>query len=506
LAGEYLRLSIHCQPRVSVGRIRLRPQNMQEGPDRIAYLTGMVEYMNERLALGADAHTLDVLRHIPFADQLVELKEEDGRWRARELPDARDQLTFDLDRVAVTLLDARRRRERARRRIGTGAATPAFARCVSALARGIDEAELIELCGEELELDALLPALLGEGIVERAAAGEDRVAPQLRELPGDSVTWMGHAAVLHHSGGRTIWIDPLLVPRMTWLPEEVGRVFRDEHAESLLFAPYSPEAANLGTLELPRPDLVLLTHQDIDHVDPGVLMMLPEEVPIVVPRADPRRPWEVDLVRLLAQLLGASRRIVALGHGERLAVGGVAVTAFPFRGEMPDNLAHSWNCYLLETDSSAVAFTADSRIHQEEVELLIAAQRGKSRPLTLFAGLPGRRELIPGWREEPEDLYNCMRLYPWYSPLVTMFQPTRFNNLAYSDLERLAREAGLRSFFPYATGSAPWFRLEDKMDPLHTSLISMSRRELEQIGERLAALEPRVALLPARYGRPLRVD
>ena len=482
---------------------------MRQGHDRLAYLDGLVRYMNERLRDAGEraSAVAETLMRIPFADQLIEITNDDAVWTARELPDARDQLSFDVDRLSIAFLDSRKRTSRERLSIRTGRASPLFARIIGALQPGTTRTELEELCGDAWgDVESIVDRLLAAGVIDELAELDDPVAGRLLGLEGDQVTWLGHAAAAVHSQGTTIWVDPLLVPRMCWLPDELDHVFSPTHADSVLFEPYGPEAPNLSLAELPRPDAVLITHQDADHVDVGVLMMLADEIPIIVPRADPARPWEVDLAVLLRECLGSERRIITLSHGETASFGSVNVTAFPFRGEMPDCLPHSWNCYLLETPRSAIAFTADSRIHDEEIEFLIERQQGKQRPLVLFSGPGGRQETTAGWREEPDDLYNCLRLYPWYAPLHTMFKETRFTTLHYADMGRLATEARLRAYFPYAVGSAPWFRLQDKADPLYTGLSSLSVGDLEDIERSIARLGTPLRVLPARYGTPIRID
>src|SRR5207249_6243137 len=129
--------------------------------------------------------------------------------------------------------------------------------------------------------------------------------------------------------------------------------------------------SQLSPAQLPPLDAVFATHQDIDHCNLGVLMMLPEDLPIVVPDFHRDHMWEVDLSALIQRVLGRRRKVIRLSHGETITIGNIRATAFPFFGEMPSSLKTSWNCYLFETDQAAVACTADSAVTDEFIECLI---------------------------------------------------------------------------------------------------------------------------------------
>ena len=58
------------------------------------------------------------------------------------------------------------------------------------------------------------------------------------------------------------------------------------------------------------------------------------------------------------EFVAQSDRVIALGHGETLDLGAIRIHAFPFNGEMPNVLAHSWNAYLLIGRESSIACTA----------------------------------------------------------------------------------------------------------------------------------------------------
>jgi L-ascorbate metabolism protein UlaG (beta-lactamase superfamily) len=497
-------------PQLFVGRVRVFPQNMQVAPDRVQFLDGFVAYLNSVLDharpwLGHpipmdQVHAL--VKSFTEVSSLVELVEENQLWVARAHSWAHDYISFNPSRLTIAFVDGRNRSAKARMHVPTGEATASFARFISLLQRGATDEELLGL-GEELELDVqpLLEKLLERGMVDELPEPADRVDPRFRHGEGDTLTWLSHAAVQLQSGPTTIWVDPYIMPRVQFAESEIAGAFSPEHAEARLFERYTPaDCGQLTTHELPTPDAVCITHQDTDHIDAGVLMTLPRSTLLIVPRSS-GHPWDVDLARYLRTVLGPDREIIELDHGRTVRIRDTEITAFPFRGEFPNPLPHSWNCYLVEMSGSKVACTADSRLFEEQIEFLRQKKNGK--PMTLLAGLPRPQETRFGWRESDQEPFNLRRLYPWYLPLVRWFEPTQFSNVSYEQLSELARNADLQKFFPYATGSAPWLRLPE---PIGVSLYSLSLKDFEEIERELAKVEPRVEMLPARYGRPIRVD
>jgi L-ascorbate metabolism protein UlaG (beta-lactamase superfamily) len=490
-------------PQVFMGQTRLISGNMRPGPERVAYLRGMVQHLNELLVQSDPnlLHARDLLKLIPQGAELAEIVDGPEGPRARLKPWAVDYVNFDIEKLQITIFDGRTRVGSHRKMIPTGPATPAFAEVIAALFHGATQEEIEEIGGRvDLDVEPLLAALLERQMVEELPERIDKVPARFKAGEGDRLTWLGHAAVMLQSGGGTVWVDPFLAPRVAFRPDEVPLAFAPEHAESRLFKRYDPEHAQLSIHELPTPDAVLITHQDNDHFDPGVLMTVPRNVPIVVPEWS-GNPWDVDLGKVVDEVLG-NRPVVYLKHGQHLQVGGLKITALPFRGEFPNVLHHLWNCYLVETDRSAVMCAADSRLDDPEVEELIRRLEGRERPLTLLAQPLFREDVKPGWREGPDQLWNFVRLHGWYAPLWSMFAPTRVSTVSYDQLRKLAARAHLRGFFPYALGSTPWFRLPV---PIQFALRNTSLEELSTIEAELQNV-PQVIRLPLYYGEPYRVD
>src|SRR5207302_1141310 len=118
---------------------------------------------------------------------------------------------------------------------------------------------------------------------------------------------------------------------------------------------------------------------------------------------------------------------------------------------------------------AAVAFTADSRLDAEGIQFLIGKMSRSKPPLTLCAGAPSEISTMPGWREglTSTHLWASERLWGWYVPVWSLFQPTPCAGVTYDQLKQLSDEAGLRYYFPYARGSAPWFRINDPNDAFY---------------------------------------
>jgi L-ascorbate metabolism protein UlaG (beta-lactamase superfamily) len=95
------------------------------------------------------------------------------------------------------------------------------------------------------------------------------VAGQLAAAGNPSVTWLGHAAFIVRTGGKVILTDPFLGPR----------------AGPAGFGPKRFIAPALTASELPRADVMLVSHNHYDHLDVNTLEAYPhkESTQIIVP-------------------------------------------------------------------------------------------------------------------------------------------------------------------------------------------------------------------------------
>jgi L-ascorbate metabolism protein UlaG (beta-lactamase superfamily) len=509
---KQLRLSLFAVPDVSIGRAPLTPQNCQFDARRVEYLDGMIAYLDilfgdlrkRHSRADALARLEQALARLPYSE-LVKI-DHDGTPVVSAIPGARDRIVFDHDRLRVAILDGLNRRSESPV-IPVGSYSPEMAHIISKLSAGISENALARILRTgTVDISPAISSLRNLNLIEEVDPSVSIIPPPVSAGRGDRLTWLGHAAMLFQTSRASVCVDPFLRPHIKWTEAEVASCFSDTFADREFFEPYGPGLTQMSPAQLPPLDAVFLTHQDTDHCNLGVLMMLPEDVPIVVPDCRRDRPWEVDLVALIRKVLGRKRKVVRLKHGQTITFGDIRATAFPFFAEMPSSLTTSWNCYLFETTRSAVACTADSAITDESVDFLSRRLARKRKPLVLCARLLHRGEKTPGYRDEVENLFNFTRLWAWYMPIWDLFQPVEQSGISESRFRTLARKTNLRFYFPYAMGTAPWFRIPDAEDPLHMPIAGISTRALHDVREKLKAISKGPSLFPGRFAEPFSLD
>lgn len=506
--NRYLRLSPFTVPELSIGRAPLTPQNSQFDPRRLKYLEGMVAYLNGLFEhLRQDYSQSEALSRVEtFLVQLPhsELVKIDtsGEPRVTEIPTARDRIVFNQDRLRINFLDGLHRRTESPG-IPAGRYSPQVSHIVSKLSRGISEKALSRILGQcDVNLAPVIEGLRNLELIEEIDASAKSVPQCLLEGKSDRLTWLGHACILFQTSRSAVCVDPFLRPHIKWTEKDMRLSFSDAFADRCFFEPYGSQGAQLSPAELPPLDAVLITHQDIDHCNLGVLMMLPEDTPIVVPDCHADHMWEVDLLAVIHNILGRRRKVIRLKHGETITIGNIRVTAFPFCAEMPSSLKTLWNCYLIETENAAVACTADSAITDESVEFLIKRLRGKRKPLVLCARLVHSGKTLAGFRDEAETLLNFTRLWAWYVPVWDLFQPVEESGISERRVRELAQRTNFRFYLPYAMGMAPWFRIAEVDDPLRVPLANLSADDLHTLSETLKAIPRGPSLFPGKFGQP----
>src|SRR5262245_41035659 len=506
--NKHLRLSLFTVPELSIGRAPLTPQNSQFDPRRVKYLEGMVVYLNgvfENLVKNsAEAEARSqfekFLAQVPYPELVrIDPKRNHG---VAEIPGVRDRIGFNKERLRINFLDGLHRRPESPG-IPTGTYTPDVSHIISKLSRGLSETALSQVLHKfEVSLAPAIEGLRNLELIEEVDPTEPIIPQALLEGKKERLTWLGHAGILFQTSRSSVCVDPYLRPHIKWKEKDLTSSFSDTFGDRFFFEPYGLQAPQLSPIQLPPLDAVFVTHQDVDHCNLGVLMTLPEDVPIVVPDCQPDRMWEVDLVDLIHKVLGRKRKVIRLKHGETLTIGDIRATAFPFFAEMPSSLKTSWNCYLLETKNAAVACTADSAVTDESVDFLIKRLRGKGKPLVLCARLVHSGKTSAGFRDETENLFNFTRLWAWYVPIWDLFQPVEESGISESRLRRLSKRTNLRFYLPYAMGTAPWFRILDPNDPLHQPIANLSAQDLQTLSETLKAIPKGPSLLPCKFGRP----
>jgi L-ascorbate metabolism protein UlaG (beta-lactamase superfamily) len=168
-------------------------------------------------------------------------------------------------------------------------------------------------------------------------------APQRPDLSAwnhDTLTaaWLGHATVMLNMHGTWVLTDPALEQRIG-----IGRG-RAKLGPRRLVQP----ALRPG--ELPRPDVLLLSHAHMDHTDLGTLRLLPRDVPVVV------QSGNRDLVRRFD-------RVFELAWGEHLELDGLRIEATQARhwgARMVTDHHRGYGGYLLQKSGRTVLFAGDT--------------------------------------------------------------------------------------------------------------------------------------------------
>ena len=169
------------------------------------------------------------------------------------------------------------------------------------------------------------------------------VAPDLalihrRESEPTAATWIGHATFLVQAGGLNVLTDPMFSEYCS--PWPIPRLRRA-----------APPGLALG--ELPRIDLVLLSHAHYDHLDRASLRRLGPEIPIACPlgMGPLLRGW-------------GFRNAVELGWGETGELGSARLCCLPgqhgaARGLL-DRDATLWCGWMLEVGGRRIYFAGDT--------------------------------------------------------------------------------------------------------------------------------------------------
>jgi L-ascorbate metabolism protein UlaG (beta-lactamase superfamily) len=148
-----------------------------------------------------------------------------------------------------------------------------------------------------------------------------------------ALTWIGHATYLVQLCGRNILTDPVFADRLAVVPRNVP--------------------PGVAMADLPKIDIVLVTHNHRDHMDGPSLRSLGPEPVYVVPRG--LAPWfsRVGLPR-----------VVEMDWWEERDVEGVRVTFVPSqhwsrRGVFDENTS-LWGGYVLERGGARVYHSGDT--------------------------------------------------------------------------------------------------------------------------------------------------
>ena len=227
----------------------------------------------------------------------------------------------------------------------------------------------------------------------RVLPAPHRPNPRVWPDRGLFAAWLGHATVLLKIDGITILTDPVFSLRAGLYlgPVTLGL--------KRLVAPA------LEIQDLPRIDVVLLSHAHMDHFDIPSLRHLENGVTTVI------------TARRTSDLLRARRyrSVRELGWGERTAAGPLEVLAFPVNhwgARMRSDSYRGYNGYLLEVGRYRVLFGGDTAVTTSFRSLKT------SRPIDLA--------IMPVGAYDPWIHYHCTPEQAW----------------------RMAQDAGAEFFLP----------------------------------------------------------
>jgi L-ascorbate metabolism protein UlaG (beta-lactamase superfamily) len=148
------------------------------------------------------------------------------------------------------------------------------------------------------------------------------------------LTWIGHASVLVQIAGRNVLIDPVFSPRIGYLFPRLGPL-------------------GLRSDQLPRIDLVIVTHNHYDHLDAASIAAIPRTATVVTPS------------RLGAWFRRYGfARIIELGWWEGVQLDALQVTCVPSRHwsrrGVFDTNATLWGGFVMSGGGCTVYHAGDS--------------------------------------------------------------------------------------------------------------------------------------------------
>jgi L-ascorbate metabolism protein UlaG (beta-lactamase superfamily) len=155
-----------------------------------------------------------------------------------------------------------------------------------------------------------------------------------------AAAWLGHATVLLRLGGMTILTDPVLFNRIG-----IGLGL-------ITGGPRRFIAPALTVRELPKVDLILISHAHFDHLDRPTLVRLPKATPVVT------ASHTQDLIADLG-----FRRITELGWDQSTRVGPLTITAHQVNhwGARTFYDRHrGFNAYLLQDGKRRILYGGDT--------------------------------------------------------------------------------------------------------------------------------------------------
>ena len=176
-----------------------------------------------------------------------------------------------------------------------------------------------------------------------------RHAPQTLDADKTAVTYIGHATTLLQTSGMNLITDPIFSRRILFLRRlvEPGIPFHD----------------------LPRIDLILLSHAHMDHCDIPTLKRFPKHTPVICPRGVGDLPRRAGI-----------REVFELDLNEHIDVRKVRITSIPVRhfGHRYFRDTHrGYTAFLVEGGSRSIFFGGDTAYDPRFKEI------GKRHPIDI---------------------------------------------------------------------------------------------------------------------------
>jgi L-ascorbate metabolism protein UlaG (beta-lactamase superfamily) len=186
-------------------------------------------------------------------------------------------------------------------------------------------------------------------------AGEESVDPTVKPDPStwsnETITaaWLGHATVLINFFGAWILTDPVFAERIGL---NILRLFT--------IGPRRLIQPALKFEELPKIDLILLSHAHMDHLDIATLARFKRDIPLVMAKNTS------DVVENMAW-----KHVYELDWGEKVQVGDVEIEAlevkhfgwrYPWEEDRSRGNWHgrSYNAYLVSKNGHHIVFGGDT--------------------------------------------------------------------------------------------------------------------------------------------------
>ena len=169
-----------------------------------------------------------------------------------------------------------------------------------------------------------------------------------------TLAWIGHSTVLINFFGITILTDPVLCPRVgIRLP-------------GFTIGPKRLTAPALSFDELPKVDLVLLSHAHFDHLDLRTLRCFDESTSVITARAT-RDLLQGTRFSHVTELDWEQSKSLSTAAGE------IEITAFPVKhwgARIQRDTYRGYNGYLIERSGRRIIFAGDTAMTEAFAERL----------------------------------------------------------------------------------------------------------------------------------------